>query len=163
MSISLIDLSVIIFVGLLGVRGLLRGSIYELFFLMGIVISTMVSTLYYKNAEAFLHKYITRVDWLPFLSFILLFLGTLIVVLILQAILSFGANRANGPGGREASGLFGLVIGFLNGLLLCSILLWFLKTQPFFSSKHLLEGSRFSEALWNYNPLISMFKAQLQF
>lgn len=148
---AIIDIIFIVLIFILVLRGALRGFVREVMSMASVVLGLLAALLFYKPGAAFVRtKILEDVEVLPeLIAFVSLMIIVFIVIKILERIIQDIISRITLLGGIDHS--LGLVLGFLEGLLLVSLILFVLSIQPLFNPESLLENSFFAKLL---NPLI---------
>lgn len=148
---AIIDIIFIVLIFILVLRCALRGFVREVMSMASVVLGLLAALLFYKPGAAFVRtKILEDVEVLPeLIAFVSLMIIVFIVIKILERIIQDIISRITLLGGIDHS--LGLVLGFLEGLLLVSLILFALSIQPLFNPESLLENSFFAKLL---NPLI---------
>ncbi|MDR2738817.1 MAG: CvpA family protein [Treponema sp.] len=151
MNMAIIDIIFIVLIFILVLRCALRGFVREVMSMASVVLGLLAALLFYKPGAAFVRtKILEDVEVLPeLIAFVSLMIIVFIVIKILERIIQDIISRITLLGGIDHS--LGLVLGFLEGLLLVSLILFALSIQPLFNPESLLENSFFAKLL---NPLI---------
>jgi membrane protein required for colicin V production len=115
-----LDYIIIGFLLFLVIRGIFRGFIREIFSLCGVIIGLWLGNYYQPWLTEILKRYLPLPQYMPLLSFILLFFAVLVICNLLGWGLKLLAKNA-------LAGWFdktiGAVLALLKGLLLASIML----------------------------------------
>ncbi len=137
---NLLDLAILILVVLMIGRGISRGIVQEAANLLGVIVSFLVSIMYYKELSSWALRFLPRHQMmLSFFSFVLLFLLTLFAFNFL-AILAKKAIRLTFLGWVDRS------LGAFFGLIKAAVIIFFLVTMltVFYpKSGFLVDRSRF--------------------
>lgn len=144
MNIATID---IIFGALLIIfvlRCTLRGFVEEFMSVAAIVLGLIVGFLLFKNGADYLRTKMGLTVFPELAAFVLLFVGTFVVIKILEVILRDIIERIHID---SMDHIFGLLLGFVEGALIISLILLFLTYQPLFDSSSLLQKSWFAKLL----------------
>jgi membrane protein required for colicin V production len=140
MSFSALDIVFAILILLLSLRCFFRGFITELMSMASLVLGLLAAFLFHKPASAFVME-----KWLPdsviladiiatAALFIIVFLAIKILERIIQDIIS-----AVDLGGLDR--FIGLLFGFVEGVLLVTLIVWVISIQPLFDPRPLLDSS----------------------
>jgi membrane protein required for colicin V production len=116
--------------------GLIKGLVKEVVGIMAVLLGFIVAARYYARVAGFLGKYIHGPAVAKFLGFILIFLVVLIVGSIIAALVS---KLMVGPL-RFFNHVLGGIIGFLEGILICGVLVFALLVFPI--NKEALSNSK---------------------
>lgn len=152
---AIIDIIFIVLIFILALRCALRGFIREVMSMASVVLGLLTALLFYKPGAAFVRtKILEDVEVLPeLIAFVSLMIIVFVVIKILERIIQDIVSRITLLGGIDHS--LGLVLGFLEGLLLVSLILFVLSIQPLYNPEHLLENSFFAKLL---NPLVGKIR-----
>ena len=140
-----LDMAFIILLGLLVLRGFLKGFTGEFFSIASLALALIVSFFFFKNGAAFLRaRYIQA----PFFPEILSFLGIFVVVFIagkiIEHIVKDIMERLHLQTFDKVLGIF---LGFAEALALIVLVLFLLAVQPLFDPVPLLGQSLFARLL----------------
>jgi membrane protein required for colicin V production len=151
MNIATIDIIFTVLIFILILRCALRGFVREVMSMASVVLGLLAALLFYKPGAAFVRtKILEDVKVLPeLIAFASLMIIVFIIIKILERIIQDIISRITLLGGIDHS--LGLVVGFVEGLLLVSLILFVLSIQPLFDQRPLLENSFFAKLL---NPLV---------
>ena len=132
-----LDIVLIAILALVALRGLSRGLIQEMLSLIALIAALFVASNYNQRLEPFLRNYLSGETTIHVASYIILFVGTMLVIRIVARLLS-GALDVSLLGwlNHGAGGVFGLAEGALVGL----IILWGMAT--FLPNSALLQESK---------------------
>ncbi|MDR2618701.1 MAG: CvpA family protein, partial [Treponema sp.] len=142
-SIVFIDLVFLVVVGIMAIRGYLRGLIKEVLSWAALVLGIIAAVFFYKNGAEFIRtKTMHSVKYIPeILSFIAIFI---IVFLIFKMIEKVLKDVVNGIRLSGVDKFLGAVFGLVEGLALVSLMLFLIAVQPLFNSGNILDGSLFA-------------------
>jgi membrane protein required for colicin V production len=150
--VQTLDLIFIILLGLLVLRGFLKGFTGEFFSLASITLAVITAALFFKNGAAFLRSRYLQMDILPeILAFLIIFIVVLIAGKILEHIIKDIISRLNL---HTFDKVLGLLLGLAEGFALIVVVLLILKNQPLFDISLLLEESFFARL---FLPLMGVF------
>jgi membrane protein required for colicin V production len=140
------DLIFLILLVLMIIRGRVRGFLLEIFSWASLILGILVAVYCYKTVGALIReKYFPNLKALPdILAFVLLFIGVFLIMKMLQKILSDVVKGVK-LGGVDK--LLGTVFGFIEGMVLVSLVLFILSIQPLFDVSTLLQESFFSKLI----------------
>jgi membrane protein required for colicin V production len=149
-NLPLIDLVCIVLLGLLTLRGFLKGFTGEFFSIASLALGILAAVFLFKNGAAFLrNRYFQNMALVPeVLAFAVIFLAVFFAGKILEHIVKDVIDRLNLDKLDRALGLF---LGLAEACALISLVLLFLLIQPLFDSQRLLGNSFFARLL---EPLI---------
>jgi membrane protein required for colicin V production len=149
-----LDLVFIILLGLLTLRGFLKGFTGEFFSIASLALGLISAVFFFIFGADFLRaRYFQNLALLPeILAFFGIFLIVFIAGKILEHIIKDIIKRLNFDTLDKA---LGLVLGLAEALALISLVLLILIIQPLFNAKALLEGSIFARL---FLPLIGVFR-----
>lgn len=140
MDFTTIDIIFLIIAGVLAVRGLFKGLIRELFSFGALVAGLLIAmALSGKVSEVFTSQFGSH-SWNKGLSFFIVFILVFIALKFVERIIlkmmeetaAFGVDKG-----------LGLLLGLLEGIVICSLLTYFIDTQTLFNTDKLLSGSFF--------------------
>jgi membrane protein required for colicin V production len=142
-KLSAVDLVFFILLGLLVLRGFLKGFAGEFFSLASLVLGLLGSVFFFKPGAAFLRdRYLQNTAFIPE---ILAFAGIFLIVFIAGKILEHIIKDI--IKGLHLSGLdkgLGLVLGLAEGFALIVLAVLLIGIQPLFDGKQLLGESLFA-------------------
>jgi membrane protein required for colicin V production len=143
MNPSAMDLVFIILLGLLTLRGFLKGFTGEFFSIASLALGLISSVFFFKNGANFLRvRYFQNLALLPeILAFFGIFLVVFIAGKILEHIIKDIIGRLNLD---KLDKVLGLVIGLAEAVALIFLVLFLLRIQPLFDGSSFLEGSIFA-------------------
>jgi len=136
--VNFIDIVVVVVVILFTVRGYLRGFINEIFSLFIIIMGLIISFLFYKPLSVILNEFVDNSDLAVILSFIVLFVFTSVVLIMIRNVL---LNLIESLNFSDADSLLGLVIGMLKGALLCGMVMIFLSNHSILNLHRVIRSS----------------------
>ncbi|MDR1306218.1 MAG: CvpA family protein [Treponema sp.] len=154
MNLPLIDLVFIILLGLLTLRGFLKGFTGEFFSIASLVLGILAAVLLFKNGAAFLRdRYFQNLSLVPeILAFLAIFLAVFFLGKVLEHIVKDIITRLNLD--RLDRGL-GLFLGAAEACALIVLVVFVLLIQPLFDPRQFLEKSFFVRFL---APIIGAFR-----
>jgi membrane protein required for colicin V production len=126
---NLIDIIIIIFAIVLCIRGYLRGFINEVFSLLIIICGLIGAFLFYRPLSETFMEFIGSRDLSMILAFFAIFIFITIVLIIIRNMLIRVIDRLNLT---DIDNILGVVVGLIKGLLICGVILVFLKNHPVF-------------------------------
>ncbi|MDR0376836.1 MAG: CvpA family protein [Spirochaetaceae bacterium] len=155
---EVIDIIFMILMVILIVRCALRGFVEEVMSMSALVLGLGSAFFFHKKGAAFLvERYIPDVKILPeVLAFAAVFLIVFLAVKLLESILKDIVDRIHLGGVNR---FLGAVFGFIEGVVLVSVVLFVLSIQPLVDTKPLLEKSYFAQTL---SPYIGAVKNAVQ-
>ncbi len=151
MNFTTIDIVFLILMGVMAFRGLFNGIIKELFSLGSLVFGLLAAMAFYKTlAEFFTEQFGSHV-WNEglsfFLVFIVIFIGLKLVERIVLKMMEETAAFSIDKG-------LGFILGLFEGIILCSLLTYFMDTQTLFNSDKMLVNSLFVPFLAKIFPFL---------
>ena len=126
-SMNFIDIISIILVLILCIRGYLKGFINELFSLIIIGVGLVGAFLFYRPLSEVFLEFMESSDVAQVLSFFALFILISIFLIIIRNIVVQFVDRLNLT---DIDALLGVIVGLLKALVLCGVILVFLKHHP---------------------------------
>lgn len=120
MTANYLDIAFLAVLGLFTLRGLFRGLVEEIAGLVGVIGGFWLANKHHGAAAEYVRKVVVDPAWVSILSYVLVFLGVLLVVSLVARVLrrllelSFAGWLDHLAGG---------VAGIAKGVLICSILL----------------------------------------
>jgi membrane protein required for colicin V production len=151
MRLSAIDIIFIILIFLFIIRCYLRGFLSEILSMAAVVLGLLASLYFYKNGGAYIRQqFMPETKTVPeALAFIALFIIVFIVIKLLEVMLK---NIIHGVRLGGADRFLGIIFGFVEGIMVVSLILFVLKIQPLFDPSSIISDSFFAKALL---PLIT--------
>jgi membrane protein required for colicin V production len=144
-SFSVIDY---IFLGLLGlfmIRCYLKGFISELLSMAAVVLGLLASLFFFKNGADFIRERYLNIKVIPeILAFIALFIIVFFIIKLIEKMLK---DIIEGVRLKGADHFLGIIFGFVEGLVVISLILFLLRIQPLFDPSALLQDSFFAGIL----------------
>jgi membrane protein required for colicin V production len=145
-SFSVIDY---IFLGLMGlfmIRCYLKGFISELLTMAAVVLGLLASLFFFKNGAVFIRNhYLPDIKVIPeILAFIALFVIVFLLVKLFEMLLK---GVIEGVKLKGADHFLGIIFGFVEGIVVISLILFLLRIQPIFDPSVLLHDSFFARIL----------------
>jgi membrane protein required for colicin V production len=146
---EVIDIIFAALMAIIIIRCALRGVIEEVMSMAALVLGLGSAFFFHKRGAAFLvERYIPNMKILPdVLAFIAIFLIVFLAIKILEFILKDIISRVR-LGGVDR--FLGALFGFIEGVVLVSLILFVLTVQPLFNAQPLLEKSYFAQILTPY-------------
>jgi len=140
-----LDLIFVILMGLLVLRGFLKGFTGEFFSLASVTLGVIIAVLFFKNGAAFIRSRYLQMDILPeIIAFLAIFLVVFIAGKILEHIIKDIIERLNL---HTLDKVLGLFLGLAEGFALIIVVLFVLLKQPLFDPINLLINSFFARLL----------------
>jgi len=149
---SVIDTIFLLLIALLMIRCFLKGLISEVLTMAAFVLGIIASLFFYKNGGVFLReKYWQEMNNpIPeIIAFIALFLIVFLVVKLVEILIK-GVINGIKLGGADK--FLGLIFGFIEGIVVVSLVLFVMHIQPLFNANVIFENSFFAKMLL---PLIT--------
>ena len=140
-----LDMIFLVLIGLLVLRGFLKGFTGELFFIASLSLALTASVLFFKPGAAFIRLHYLQMKLLPeMLSFLIIFIVIFIVGKILERIVKDIIDRLYLDALDKVLGIF---IGLAEGFILIVIILFVITIQPLFDPIPLITQSLFARLL----------------
>lgn len=140
-----------IIAGVMAVRGLFKGLIKELFSFGALLVGLIAAMAFYGKVAMFFTDQFGDHTWNRglafFIVFILIFIALKFVEHIILKMMEETAAFSVDKG-------LGLLLGLLEGIIICSLLTYFLDTQTLFNTDKLLGGSFFVPFLAKIFPFL---------
>jgi len=151
---NLIDIIIIIIVVVFCIRGYLKGFLHGIFILLIIVLGLAGGFLFYRQLSVLLSGYIGSGDGARILSFFCIFIGITIILLIIRNMMTRFMDRLQLT---DLDYILGVFLGLVKGVLLCGLILIFLKNHPVFKIDEIIGKSLFFPFLQRlFTALISL-------
>jgi len=146
MSFTVIDY---IFLGLLGlfmIRCYLKGFISELLSMAAVVLGLLASLFFFKNGAVFIReRFLPDMKVIPeILAFIALFIIVFFIIKLFEKLLK---GVIEGVRLKGVDHFIGIIYGFVEGIVVISLILFLLSIQPLFNPSSLLNDSFFARLL----------------
>lgn len=138
MVFNTLDIIFFIITGLVVIIAAVHGFLYELFSTASLLVSLIISFLFYKEGAAYLEKYFPNVSFLPIIAFLLLFIICYIIIKIIHHLLSGILKNKTLSSFDHALGLF---LGILKAAAIIVLIIFILHIQKFFDVSKLLDNS----------------------
>jgi membrane protein required for colicin V production len=151
MNLTALDVVFIVLIALFTLRCFLKGFIHEFFSIAAIVLGLIASLYFYKSGGEFVrNRFMPETKTIPeIIAFIALFVIIFFVMKILEFMLKDIVE------GIELGGVdrfLGILFGFIEGMVVVSLVLFIIRIQPLFDPSPLLADSLFARAIL---PLIT--------
>jgi membrane protein required for colicin V production len=156
---EVIDIIFAVLILIIIVRCALKGFVEEVLSMAALVLGIGTAFFFHKKGAAFLvERYIPDMKILPeVLAFVAIFLIVFLAVKFLEFILKDIVARIHLSG---ADRFLGAVFGFIEGIVLVSLVIFVLTIQPLFDIQPVLEKSYFAQAL---TPFIGTARDAIRF
>jgi membrane protein required for colicin V production len=144
---EVIDIIFAVLILIVVIRCALKGFVEEVLSMAAVVLGLGSAFFFHKRGAAFLveQRYIPEMKILPeVLAFAAIFLIVFLAVKLLEFILKDIVDRIH-LGGVDR--VLGAAFGFIEGIVLVSLVLFVLTVQPLFDANPLLETSYFARVL----------------
>jgi len=150
--VQTLDLIFVILLGLLVLRGFLKGFTGEFFSIASFALALIAAFFFFKNGGAFLRERYLQMAILPeILAFLAVFIIVFIAGKIIGHIVHDIINRLNLDTLDKVLGIF---LGLAETIAIVVLVLFLLVNQHLFNSTYLLEQSFFAQL---FLPLIGVF------
>lgn len=151
MNLTAIDIIFLILTGIMAFRGLFNGIIRELFSLGALVFGLLAAMAFYIPLSGFFTEQFGKHVWNEglafFLVFLVIFIGLKLVERIVLKMMEETAAFSIDKG-------LGFILGLFEGIIICSLLTYFLETQTIFNSDKILMSSFFVPFLAKIFPFL---------
>lgn len=148
-----LDLIFIILMGLLVLRGFLKGFTGEFFSIASLALAVIAAVFFFKNGGAFLRGRYLNMAILPeILSFLIIFAVVFIAGKLVGHIVHDIIDRLNL---HTFDKILGIFLGLSEALAVIVFVLFILINQPLFDPAQLLDKSLFA---WLLMPFIGVFR-----
>ena len=151
MNFSTIDIIFLILMGVMAFRGLFNGIVKELFSLGSLVFGLLAAMVFYKNLADFFTDQFGHHAWNEglafFLVFIIIFIGLKIIERIVLKMMEETAAFSIDKG-------LGFLLGLIEGIIICSLLTYFLGFQTIINTEKMLSDSLFVPFLAKIFPFL---------
>jgi len=153
--VQTLDLIFVILIGLLVLRGFLKGFTGEFFSIASVTLAVIAAVLFFKNGAAFLRPRYFQMEILPeIIAFLAIFIVVFIAGKILEHIVKDIIEHLNL---HTVDKVLGLFLGLAEGFALIVVVLFVLKNQPLFDPVPLFINSFFARLLLPFiAPLIGV-------
>jgi membrane protein required for colicin V production len=143
---EVIDIVFAVLMAIIVIRCALRGFVEEVMSMAALVLGLGCAFFFHKRGAAFLvERYIPDMRILPeVLAFVIIFLAVFLAVKLLEFILKDIIARIH-LGGVDR--FLGALFGFIEGIVLISLVIFVLTIQPLVDIQPILEKSYFARAL----------------
>jgi membrane protein required for colicin V production len=151
-----LDIGILSIASIFFIRGILRGFIYELITVVGLILGYIISITYLSLLSAFILSFFPSLPEpvIKLISFFVLFVGTNLILRLVAKILTKTVKIAMlGWLNRLLGGL----IGVLKGIIIMGIIVFVLNMLPF--SSVLLDNPEINES--QIYPLLEVLGPQL--
>ena len=151
MNFAVIDIVFVVLIVIFTLRCALKGFISELMSMASVVLGLLAALYFYKRGGEFIRlKFMPELNIIPeIIAFAALFLIVFITVKIIEAMLK---EIIEGVRLGSADRFLGILFGFVEGLIVVSLVLFVCSVQPLFDPAPILEKSFFAGLLM---PLIT--------
>ena len=146
MIFAVIDIVFIALIVVFTLRCALKGFVGDLMSMASIVLGLLAALYFYKNGGEFVrNKFMPEMKIIPeIIAFIALFLIVFVLIKVLEAMLK---EIIEGVRLGSADRFLGILFGFVEGIIVVSLVLFLLSVQPLFESGPILEKSLFAKIL----------------
>jgi membrane protein required for colicin V production len=145
-NFSVLDIIFAVLILLLTLRCFFKGLITEVMSMASLVLGLLVAFLFHKPAAAYVAE-----RWLPdsriladIIATAALFIIVFVAIKLLERIIQ-DIIQAVDLGGLDR--FLGLIFGFVEGVLLVTLIVWLISIQPIFDPEPLLESSVIAQIL----------------
>lgn len=151
MTFSIMDIIFLALTGLLMIRCFFKGFLAEIFSMAAVILGLLAALFLHKNGGIFLkERFWPELDLIPkIVAFAAIFLIVYLIVKVVQLILADIIHKIKLAG---ADRFLGLILGFMEGMIVICFTVFILHIQPLFDAGELLSDSFFGRFLL---PLIA--------
>jgi len=151
--VQTLDIIFIVFLGLLVLRGFLKGFTGEFFSIASVALGIIAAVLFFKSGAEFLRSRYLQVPFLPeILAFLALFIIGYIAGKFVGHIIHDIIKRLNL---HTFDKILGIILGLAEAFALIILVLFILVNQPLFDPAPLVDKSIFA---WLLLPFIGVFR-----
>lgn len=136
---NILDIVIIVVGMVFCIRGFLKGFVHELFTLGIMVLGLSGALLFFRPLGAALQETFRNRDLSLILSFFIIFVAIALFLVIMRNALIGLIDRINLS---DIDHLLGILVGLLEGLLLCGVILLFLENHPVLNIERIIASSR---------------------
>jgi len=151
LTFSIMDIIFLALTGLLMIRCFFKGFLAEIFSMAAVILGLLAALFLHKNGGIFLkERFWPELDLIPkIVAFAAIFLIVYLIVKVVQLILADIIHKIKLAG---ADRFLGLILGFMEGMIVICFTVFILHIQPLFDAGELLSDSFFGRFLL---PLIA--------
>ncbi|MBI9098480.1 MAG: CvpA family protein [Spirochaetaceae bacterium] len=140
MNLATIDIIFLILMGIAAIRGLFNGLIKELFSIGALILGLLAAMAFYKALAGFFTEQFGNHLWNEGLSFFLVFIVIFAGLKVAEKFISKMLVETTALSFDKG---LGFILGLLEGIIICSLLTYFLDFQTFISMDKALSDSFF--------------------
>ncbi len=138
MNIVTFDIVSLIILLILAIRVTFRGFVAEIMSMASVLVGIIIAVIFTHTVSIFLQGYIGESFWNTVIAFLGLFLISYLIIKIFENSLNSLIEKIQLEKLDQSLGFF---LGLVEGFLFVVILVFVLRTQPFFEIDKLLENS----------------------
>lgn len=157
MSLKAIDIVFIVVVLILGLNGFRKGFFSQLFTIIGVVLGLLIAYFFSDNLSVIVEGIIGKNKWNNMISFVVLFLGIVIVCGILNRIFK---STLETLGAQGMDRIFGFFFGVFQGWVICIAFTALLIFQPFVDPDKIIKESVIASKIAEFLPKIEKILPQ---
>lgn len=150
MEYEVIDIVFAVIIAVVAIRALVRGFVKELLSVLAVVLGVFAAFLFSGIATTLVIDLMGYSRWAHLIAFAGVFLVVFIVVKLIERALSSAIEAIHLD---TLDHVFGLVLGVIEGVLLCFIVVLLIQAQPFVDPAVLIGESIFVRVLLPFLPL----------
>ncbi len=154
MEFAIFDAIGVIILIVAAIRGAFRGFVTELMSALSVLAGVLVAIVFTSPATPWLIPYIGDTFWTPVVAFLVLFVGTYLLVKLLESLLHGLVDRIQIEKLDQALGFF---LGLVEGVLLLAVLVFVLQVQPMFEVGRLFTDSFLADLMQRFIPVGAQF------
>lgn len=147
MNIVPIDICFILILVIFIISACVKGFVKELFGKISVIASLALGVVFTPKLEVYVNKSIANTAVAKAISFLLIFVVVFLIVRILQ---HFVEKLFAGDIMKSLDRSLAIVLGLVEGLVVCTAVLFVLLNQNFFDASGLIEGSLFYSLLHGF-------------
>lgn len=149
MNLEAIDIIYIIIIFVLGLSGFKKGFFSQLFTIIGIVLGLFLGYFFSDDLGEVIIKYINIDNWSPLVSFVIIFLGIVIICNFLNKAFK---DTLEALGAQGMDKIFGFLFGASQGVIICVGITALLTFQSFIDPSEIFEGSSIGAVFCDFLP-----------
>ncbi len=137
---NIIDIIILIIIIIFAIRGWRRGFIYELFGIAIIIAGFIFALIFYKPIAGILNQYLKNKDLSLVVSFIAIFVGTALTLIVIRNILEDLIENLNIS---DVDGILGMVFSVLKIIIIVAFILLLVDRYSIFDLDKIISRSFF--------------------
>lgn len=138
MSLQIIDIIFIVMILLVGFSGLRRGFFSQIITIVGVAAGLFLAYFLSDDLVPYVSGFIGEREWVTVLSFVLIFVATILVTLLINKIFK---TTIENMGNEGIDKILGFIFGLVQGLFICITLTALLTIQPLINPEPIFRDS----------------------